>query len=79
MLQDEPHISLDALPKMGEAITMAAISLGIGLSRSAISPQDAIKRRFNRVLARFTIWSIPLEPGPALGLGLLRVGPLERN
>jgi len=36
-----------------------------------ISPHDAIKRRFKRVLARFTIWSILFAPGGAPGLGLL--------
>jgi hypothetical protein len=38
------------------------------------SSQDAIKRRFNRVLARFTIWSIFLELAAALGGDLLDVG-----
>ncbi len=41
--------------------------------------QNAINRRFNGVLPRFMIRSILLEPGPALGLGLLSVGPAERN
>ncbi len=46
---------------------------------SPISPQDAIDRRFNRVLARFTIWSILIELGTALGMGLLDIGPLGLN
>jgi len=41
------------------------------------SSQDSIKRRFNGVLARFTIWSILLKPRPALGLGLLGIRPPE--
>jgi len=43
--------------------------------RDWISSWDEIKRRFNGVLLRFTIWSILLEPGPALGVGLLGFRP----
>ncbi len=52
-------------------------SLG-GLLQADFIP-DAIKRRFNGVLARFTIWSILLKPRPALGVGLLGVEPPGRN
>ncbi len=50
-----------------------------GFLSPPISTPDVIKRRFNGVLARFTISSILLEPGPALGLGLLGVGPVGLN
>jgi len=42
-------------------------------------PQNAIKRRFNRVLARFTIRSILLGFGPVLGVGLLGFRPPGLN
>ncbi len=42
-------------------------------------PQNAINRRFKRVLARFTNWSILLVLGAALGVGLLRFGLPGRN
>ena len=38
-----------------------------------ISSQDAIKRRLNRVLARFTILSILFWLRTALGVGLLGI------
>jgi len=44
-----------------------------------IPSQDAIKRRFNGVLARFTILSILFELRAALGLGLLGGEPPRRN
>ncbi len=43
-----------------------------------ISPQGAIKRRFNGVLATFTIWSILNGLEPVLGLGLRGIGRLAR-
>ena len=52
---------------------------GKGCQGDPNSSQDAIKRRFNRVLARFTIWSILFGLGTTLGLGLLGVGPLGCN
>ena len=58
--------------------------IGLGLrdqyhrGKGCQSSQDAIKRRFNRVLPRITIWSILFEFRAALGLGLLGIGPLER-
>ena len=42
-----------------------------------ISSQDAINRRIKRVLGRFTVGSILLELGPALGSAYLGVRPLE--
>jgi hypothetical protein len=40
---------------------------------------NAINRRFNGVLAKITIWSILIEPGPVLGLGFRGVETLKRN
>jgi len=44
-----------------------------------IPAQDAIKRRFNRVLARFTILSNHFRLGAALGLSLLSFRPPGLN
>ncbi len=41
--------------------------------------QDAIKRRFNKVLARITILSIHFRLGAALGLNLLSFRPPGLN
>ncbi len=44
-----------------------------GLTSNSVSVQDAIQRRFKRVLARFTILSILLQLEAVLGVGLLGV------
>ncbi len=48
-------------------------------TKRTIPSQDAIKRRFNRVLPGFAILSILFRLGTALGLALSGVGQLERN
>ncbi len=50
--------------------------LGLSRLQSCQPLQDAINRRFKRVLPRFTIWSILFGLRSALGLGFLSVGSL---
>ena len=51
----------------------------VNLRKGNFPCQDSINRRFKRVLATFTIWSILLELGAPLGLGLLSFRPPGLN
>ena len=68
-------IQYDALMDFCADSRFCQFSLGSEPFQAWLCPvldrQDAINRRFNRVLARFTIWSILFGLGAALGLGLL--------